>query len=152
MLSNYSFVYIFISFKKIKIVSPRYLQINYKNCCHCRMSDNRQQNLRSLLKQVQVDNWNYTSKALFLSFSHLWHINGFLARITRRVPLVKHELIPVYLDTPLILRFTCIVSYLIVCPFFSFLFCRCLFFDLITTLVSSCIQYNKYYKYSIIVL
>jgi hypothetical protein len=36
------------------------LNANHINCWHCRMSDDRQQHLRSRLKHVSMNNWNYT--------------------------------------------------------------------------------------------
>ena len=86
------------------------------------------------------------------SFPHSWRITGFVTILTRRVPLVEHELLnlPEHLSSPPILVRSCYSIFSFMCMFCRSLFvllyfffcplCCLFFFDiriLITPLVSS---------------
>jgi hypothetical protein len=58
VFSNYIFVHNLISFKNFKIVSPATF-VNKLDVA-LTLSDESQQHLRSRLKYVLVNNWNYT--------------------------------------------------------------------------------------------
>ena len=66
MFSNYIFVHNLISFKNCKIVSPATF-VNKLDVA-LTLSDECQQHLRSRLKYVLVNNWNYTEYIPFRSF------------------------------------------------------------------------------------
>jgi hypothetical protein len=102
------------------------------------------------------------------SFLHSWLITGFVTRLTRRVPLVEHELLtlPEHLSSPTVfsgVRVTrsltlcvCFVDRcLSFCVVFLWSLCCLFFFDiriLITTLVFSSSSYTVTYILRVVVL